>query len=548
MELEAATSCRISSSFSRLLTPPPAAISFINRDKPTKALPVPLSGNLFANASVRARRNFQCKASNNIEVADKMAATDFSDDLELSSLTALCPLDGRYWEKVKGLVPFLSEYGLIRYRVLVEVKWLLKLSQIPEIPEVPKFSKAAETFLENLFHEFSLNDAKEVKKIEKVTNHDVKAVEYFLKKKCQAHPEIAKVLEFFHFACTSEDINNLAHALMLKEALDRSILPAMDEVISKISKMALDNASIPMLSRTHGQPASPTTLGKEMAIFAYRLNSLRWNVSKVKILGKFAGAVGNYNAHLVAYPDIIWPKVAEEFVKSLGIGFNPYVPQIEPHDYMAELFHSIILFNNILLDFNRDIWGYISLGYFKQLTKAGEIGSSTMPHKVNPIDFENSEGNLGVANGGLSHLSMKLPISRWQRDLTDSTVLRNMGVGLGHTLLAYKNALQGIAKLQVNEARLSEDLNSCWEVLAEPIQTVMRRYGVPEPYEKLKELTRGRSVTQESMREFINGLDIPSDAKSSLLNLTPQSYVGAATELAQNIELALRLVNGRSIH
>ncbi|XP_071904605.1 uncharacterized protein [Coffea arabica] len=471
-------------------------------------------------------------------------SADDSHDLKLSSLTALCPLDGRYWAKVKELAFFMSEYGLIRFRVLVEVKWLLKLSQVPEIPEVPSFSKDAETYLQGLIDGFSLDDAMEVKKIEKVTNHDVKAVEYFLKQRCQSHPEIGKVLEFFHFACTSEDINNLAHALMLKEALSMVMLPAMDEVISAISDMAMENAHIPMLSRTHGQPASPTTLGKEMAIFAFRLSWEKRDISKVKILGKFAGAVGNYNAHLVAYPDINWPQVAEEFVTSLGIDFNPYVPQIEPHDYMGKLFHSIIQFNNILVDFDRDIWGYVSLGYFKQITKAGEIGSSTMPHKVNPIDFENSEGNLGVANAGLSHLSMKLPISRWQRDLTDSTVLRNMGVGLGHSLLAYRNTLMGIGKLQVNEASLSEDLDHTWEVLAEPIQTVMRRYGVPEPYEKLKEVTRGRAVTQESMREFIKNLDIPGDAKMMLLNLTPQTYVGAAAELAKNIKTAINLVNG----
>ncbi|XP_027162318.1 uncharacterized protein LOC113762890 [Coffea eugenioides] len=505
-----------------------------------------------SNASFYTLSNRYCKASAKessteaVEKGRKMSGDD-SHDLELVSLTALCPLDGRYWAKVKELAAYVGEYGLIRFRVLVEVKWLSKLSQIPEIPEVPRFSKDAETYLQGLIDGFSLDDAMEVKKIEKVTNHDVKAVEYFLKQRCQSHPEIGKVLEFFHFACTSEDINNLAHALMLKEALFMVILPAMDEVISAISDIAIENAHVPMLSRTHGQPASPTTLGKEMAIFAFRLSQEKQDTSKIKILGKFAGAVGNYNAHLVAYPDINWPQVAEEFVASLGIDFNPYVPQIEPHDYMAKLFHSIIQFNNILVDFDRDIWGYFSLGYFKQITKAGEIGSSTMPHKVNPIDFENSEGNLGVANGDLSHLSMKLPISRWQRDLTDSTVLRNMGVGLGHSLLAYKNTLTGIGKLQVNEASLSEDLNRTWEVLAEPIQTVMRRYGVPEPYEKLKELTRGKAVTQESMREFIKNLDIPGDAMMTLLNLTPQTYVGAAAELAKNIKTAINLVNGTRV-
>ncbi|KAL2462798.1 L-Aspartase-like family protein [Forsythia ovata] len=501
-----------------------------------------------------ARRSFCCRATvkgnnSSVEAVEKVktVSADYSQDVELSSLTALCPLDGRYWAKVKELSPFTSEFGLIRFRVLVEIKWLLKLSQIPEVPEVPRFSEEAESFLQELIDGFSLDDALEVKNIEKVTNHDVKAVEYFLKQRCLSHLEIAQVLEFFHFACTSEDINNLAHALMLKEVLNKVILPVMDKLITAISNMATANACIPMLSRTHGQPASPTTLGKEMAIFAYRLSRERRNISQVEILGKFAGAVGNYNAHLAAYPNVNWPRVAEEFVTSLGISFNPYVPQIEPHDYMAKLFHSIIQFNNILVDFDRDVWGYISLGYFKQITKAGEIGSSTMPHKVNPIDFENSEGNLGMANGGLSHLSTKLPISRWQRDLTDSTVLRNMGVGLGHSLLAYKSALQGIAKLQVNEASLIEDLDQTWEVLAEPIQTVMRRYGVPEPYEKLKELTRGRAVTKERIREFIEGLDIPFEAKKGLLNLTPHTYVGAAVELAKNVDRSMSLVNGAKI-
>lgn len=476
-----------------------------------------------------------------------MPANDHMLDVDLSSLTALCPLDGRYWNKVKELAPFMSEFGLIKFRVLVELTWLLKLSQISGVPEVPSFSKEAEAFLQNIIDQFNTDDAMEVKKIERVTNHDVKAVEYFLKQRCQSHPEISKVLEFFHFACTSEDINNLAHALMLKEALFKVILPVMDGLVKSICDMATTNASVPMLSRTHGQPASPTTLGKEMAIFAYRLSRERQELSQIEILGKFAGAVGNYNAHLVAYPDVNWPRIAEEFVTSLGLSFNPYVTQIEPHDYMARLFNSIIQFNNILVDFNRDVWGYISLSYFKQITKAGEVGSSTMPHKVNPIDFENSEGNCGIANGSLSHLSTKLPISRWQRDLTDSTVLRNMGVGLGHSLLAYKSALQGIGKLQVNETALFADLDQTWEVLAEPIQTVMRRYGIPEPYEKLKELTRGRAVTRESIREFIEGLDIPVDAKTSLLNLTPHTYVGSAVELAKYVDVVSGLVNGAGI-
>ncbi|KAF4385306.1 hypothetical protein G4B88_026589 [Cannabis sativa] len=476
-----------------------------------------------------------------------IAATQkkMSRELEYSNLTALSPLDGRYWGKVKDLAPYMSEFALIYYRVLVEVQWLIKLSQIPGVEEVPSFSDDAKSFLQGVIDEFTVDDALEIKKIERVTNHDVKAVEYFLKQKCESHPEIAKVLEFFHFSCTSEDINNLAHALMLKEALDNTILPVVDDLIGAIGKMAEDNARISMLSRTHGQPASPTTLGKEMAIFAVRLSRERRDISQVEIMGKFAGAVGNYNAHLVAYPSIDWPQIAEEFVTSLGLSFNAYVSQIETHDYMAKLFHAIYRLNNILIDFDRDIWGYISWGYFKQITKAGEIGSSTMPHKVNPIDFENSEGNLGVANGTLSHLSTKLPISRFQRDLTDSTVLRNMGVGLGHSLLAYKSTLQGITKLQVNVARLSEDLDNCWEVLAEPIQTVMRRYGVPEPYEKLKELTRGRAVNKESIREFIEGLELPNEAKTELLKLTPHSYVGTAVDLALTTEKAVKLVNGK---
>ncbi|KAJ4828239.1 hypothetical protein Tsubulata_036306 [Turnera subulata] len=484
------------------------------------------------------------KDTNIVTTATKMAGDDNTTrEFELSNLTALSPLDGRYWNKVKDLSPFMSEYGLIYYRVLVEIKWLLKLSQIPEVTEVPKFSQEAHSYLLGVIDGFSMDDALEVKDIERVTNHDVKAVEYFLKKKCQPHPEIAKVLEFFHFACTSEDINNLAHALMLKEAMERVIFPAMDELIKAICSLAVTNASIPMLSRTHGQPASPTTLGKEMAVFAARLSEQRQEISQVKIKGKFAGAVGNYNAHLSAYPGIDWPQVSREFVESLGLSFNPYVTQIEPHDYMARVFYAIIIFNTILIDFDRDVWGYISLAYFKQITKAGEIGSSTMPHKVNPIDFENSDGNLGKANGSLSHLSEKLPISRWQRDLTDSTVLRNMGEGLGHSLLAYKSALQGIGKLQVNNTRLSEDLDQSWEVLAEPIQTVMRRYGVPEPYEKLKELTRGRAVTKESIREFIEGLELPKEAKDYLFKLTPHTYVGAAVELGKTVDMTLSLID-----
>ncbi|GAB2234523.1 hypothetical protein Drorol1_Dr00003778 [Drosera rotundifolia] len=484
------------------------------------------------------RRHLSCKSTpiDSSPVKEKK----MGDELELSNVLALSKLDGRYWSKVKDLAPFMSVYALIKYRVLVEIKWLILLSQLPEITEVPCFSNEAQRFMLDLVDEFGESDALEVQKIERVTNHDVKAVEYFLKQKCQSHPEISKVIEFFHFACTSEDINNLAYGVMLKEALKCVLLPVMDELVDAICSMAKAYAHIPMLSRTHGQPASPTTVGKEMSIFAFRLSRAREQVSQVEILGKFAGAVGNYNAHMVAYPYINWHRVAEDFVISFGLGFNPYVTQIEPHDYMASLFHSIDEFNTVLIDFDRDIWGYISLGYFKQITKPGEIGSSTMPHKVNPIDFENSEGNLGKANALLTFMSSKLPVSRFQRDLTDSTVLRDIGDVLACSLLAYRNTLQGIKKLQVNEAQLHEDLNNSWEVLAEPIQTVMRRYGVPEPYEKLKELTRARAVTEESMREFIQGLDLPQEAKSILLELTPSKYIGAAAELARNIDVAIK--------
>lgn len=468
-------------------------------------------------------------------------------DLDTFCLMALSPLDGRYVRFVKDLKPFFSEFGLIRYRVLVEVKWLLKLSQIPEITEVPPFSEEAQLFLDAIIQDFSIDDAIGVKKIEKITNHDVKAVEYFLKQKCSSNPEVAKVLEFFHFGCTSEDINNLSHALALKEAVNTVMFPVMIDICKALCSLATQNAHIPMLSRTHGQPASPTTLGKEMANFAARLSDIGKSFSEVKILGKFAGAVGNYNADTVAYPEIDWPKVAEEFVRSLGLEFNSYVTQIEPHDYISKLFNLFIQFNNVLTDFDRDMWHYISLGYFKQIPKAGEVGSSTMPHKINPIDFENSDGNFTVGNGTLSSLSMKLPISRMQRDLTDSTVLRNLGVGLGHSLLSYKATMRGIKKVQVNEVRLAEDLEQTWEVLAEPIQTVMRRYGVPEPYEKLKELTRGQAVTKDSIRQFIKGLDLPEAAKSSLMELTPHSYTGEAENLARYIERVVDLKSGFKI-
>ncbi|XP_066394128.1 uncharacterized protein [Miscanthus floridulus] len=468
-------------------------------------------------------------------------------DHDTFCLMALAPLDGRYDRFVKELMPFFSEFGLIRYRVLIEIKWLLKLSQIPEITEVPQFSKEGQAFLNAIIENFCIDDAKEVKKIEKVTNHDVKAVEYFLKQRCSSNPEIAKVSEFFHFGCTSEDINNLSHALALKEGVNRVMFPAMIDIYRALCSLATQNSGYPMLARTHGQPASPTTVGKEMANFAARLSDIGKSFSEVKILGKFAGAVGNYNADVVAYPEVDWPKVAEEFVRSLGLQFNPYVTQIEPHDYISKLFNLFTQFNNVLTDFDRDMWSYISLGYFKQIPKAGEVGSSTMPHKINPIDFENSDGNLCQANSILSSISMKLPISRLQRDLTDSTVLRNLGMGLGHSLLAYKATMRGISKVQVNESRLVEDLEQTWEVLAEPIQTVMRRYGIPEPYEKLKELTRGQAVTKDSMQQFIDGLDLPEEVRSKLSKLTPHSYTGLAEDLARDIEKWVDLESGFQI-
>jgi len=467
--------------------------------------------------------------------SEDLGHIEIDGDLELSELTAISPLDGRYGSKLKQLRAIFSEFGLIRYRVLVEVRWLQMLSNLEGVEEVPSFSEGAKAVLENTLSSFGVADALMVKKIERTTNHDVKAIEYVLKDKFRSDPELSKVLEFVHFACTSEDINNLAHALMLRSAVQSVVLPAMNALIEAIRSLAHEFADVPMLSRTHGQPASPTTLGKEMANFFYRLQRQRDQVAAVPLFGKIAGAVGNYNAHMVAYPDIDWQTVAEDFVTSLGITFNPYTTQIEPHDYIAELFDATSRFNNILLGFDRDVWGYISLGYFKQKVVAGEVGSSTMPHKVNPIDFENSEGNLGLANASMSHLSSKLPISRWQRDLTDSTVLRNLGVGLGHSVLAYESTIKGIKKLQVNEARIQEDLAECWEVLAEPIQTVMRRYGIEEPYEKLKAVTRDRKVSKEILQQLVDVLDIPDDAKKTLLELTPQSYIGAAATLAKNV-------------
>ena len=451
------------------------------------------------------------------------------DTLALSPLTALSPLDGRYEKKIAPLRALFSEYGLIRLRVQVEVRWLLTLSNWTALNEVPAFSPMTRSALETIVDSFSEADAQRVKEIEATTNHDVKAVEYFLKEKTLANAEVAKVSEFFHFACTSEDINNLSHGLMLRHGRDEVLLPAMDKLIAAIEALAVKFADQPMLARTHGQPASPTTLGKEMANLGYRLARQRAQVAAVTILGKINGAVGNYNAHLVAYPELDWESTARDFVTGLGLAWNPYTTQIEPHDYKAELFHALARFNTVLTGFNRDLWGYISLGYFRQKVKDGEVGSSTMPHKVNPIDFENSEGNLGLANALFEHLAAKLPVSRFQRDLSDSTVLRNLGVAFGYALLAYDSCLRGIGKLEVDEARLGADLDNNWEVLAEPIQTVMRRYAIENPYEKLKELTRGKNgITRESLHAFIKNLAIPEPAKTRLLALTPAGYTGNA--------------------
>ena len=444
--------------------------------------------------------------------------------------TALSPLDGRYASKLDPLRTVFSEYGLIARRLEVEVRWLQKLADTSGIPEVKPLSDTSIAHLEAVLAAFSSESASEVKAIERTTNHDVKAIEYFLKDAIASDTALADASEFVHFACTSEDINNLSHALMLRDGIP-VLTTEMRAIIDGIDALASEHASLPMLSRTHGQTASPTTLGKEMANVSVRLRRQLQSVESVKPLGKFNGAVGNYNAHLSAYPDVDWPTVSREFVESLGLEWNPMTTQIEPHDYMAELFQAITRFNTILLDFDRDVWSYISLGYFKQKTVAGEIGSSTMPHKVNPIDFENSEGNLGLANAILAHLSEKLPISRWQRDLTDSTVLRNMGVGFGYSLLAYTSTLKGISKLQVNPQRLAEDLDNAWEVLAEPIQTVMRRYGIPEPYEKLKALTRGQAITQETLQSFVSTLELPEDVKQDLMQLTPSGYVGLAESM-----------------
>ncbi|WP_368575892.1 adenylosuccinate lyase [Acinetobacter baumannii] len=455
----------------------------------------------------------------------------------MNALTALSPLDGRYASKCDALRPFLSEFGLIHARVTVEVRWLQALSNRPEIVEVAPFSAETNAALDAIVSNFSEEDANRIKEIERTTNHDVKAVEYFLKEKIAGIAELQNAGEFIHFACTSEDINNLSHALMLKNGRE-VLVSSMKQILNAISALATTHAEQPMLSRTHGQTASPTTLGKEMANVAYRLARQIKQFENVELLGKINGAVGNYNAHLSAYPNVDWPAHSQAFVESLGLTFNPYTTQIEPHDYMAELFDALRRFNTILIDFNRDVWGYISLGYFKQKLKEGEVGSSTMPHKVNPIDFENSEGNLGIANAVLAHLGEKLPISRWQRDLTDSTVLRNMGVSFAQSLIAFDACLKGIGKLELNANRLNEDLDQAQEVLAEPIQTVMRRYNVEKPYEKLKALTRGQAMTRDMMVDFINGNElaqVPSEERARLAELTPATYTGNAAEQAKQI-------------
>ncbi|AZQ84576.1 adenylosuccinate lyase [Colwellia sp. Arc7-635] len=456
--------------------------------------------------------------------------------MELSALSAISPVDGRYGSKVKSLRPIFSEFGLIKYRVTVEVRWLQKLAATAEIIEVPAFSAQANALLNAIVSDFSEAEAQKIKDIEATTNHDVKAVEYFLKEKIADNAELNAITEFIHFACTSEDINNLSHGLMLSECREQVLMPMIDDILQDIKALAVEYKNIPMMCRTHGQPASPSTLGKEMANVYVRLKRQRQQIANVEMLGKINGAVGNYNAHLSAYPDVDWHGFANEFVNSLGLSFNPFTTQIEPHDYIAELFDAIARFNTILIDFDRDIWGYIAIGHFKQKTIAGEIGSSTMPHKVNPIDFENSEGNLGIANALFNHLAQKLPISRWQRDLTDSTVLRNLGVGFAHTLIAYQATRKGISKLQVNEANLLAELDSNWEVLAEPIQTVMRRYGIEKPYEKLKELTRGKRVDGDSMRAFIMTLELPEAAKAQLCEMTPASYIGRAVTFINELD------------
>jgi adenylosuccinate lyase len=454
--------------------------------------------------------------------------------MELSALSAISPVDGRYGSKTASLRPVFSEFGLIKSRLIVELRWLAQLAANPGIEEVPALSEDAAARLEAMIAEFGETQAARVKEIESTTNHDVKAIEYFIKESIADNAELAAISEFVHFACTSEDINNLSHALMLREGRE-VLLQDIDAIVDELAEQAREFADIPMLSRTHGQTASPTTMGKELANVVARLRRQRACIADVALLGKINGAVGNYNAHISAYADVDWEANAQSFVEGLGLSWNPYTTQIEPHDYIAELFDAIARFNTILIDLDRDIWGYISLGYFKQRTIAGEVGSSTMPHKVNPIDFENSEGNLGIANAVLQHLAAKLPISRWQRDLTDSTVLRNMGVGMAYSMIAYQATLKGLGKLQINPERLAADLDDAWEVLAEPIQTVMRRYGVEEPYEKLKALTRGQRITRETLASFIDTLEIPEAAKAELRQLSPASYIGNAVAQAKRI-------------
>ncbi|WP_024304045.1 adenylosuccinate lyase [Pseudogulbenkiania sp. MAI-1] len=456
--------------------------------------------------------------------------------MNLTTLTALSPLDGRYANQAEPLRSLFSEYGLMKFRIKVELEWLKMLAAEPGIEEVKPFSEATLREIDDVIANFNVEHGEEIKAIEARTNHDVKAIEYWLKERLSGNPEVMAASEFIHFACTSEDINNLSHALMLKTARNTVVLPALDSVIQRLQNLAHELAAVPMMSRTHGQPATPSTMGKELANVVYRLSRQREQLVKQEILGKINGAVGNYNAHQIAYPNVDWESLCGRFVTGLGLTFNPYTIQIEPHDYMAELYQTMGRVNTILIDLNRDVWGYISLGFFKQKVKKDEVGSSTMPHKVNPIDFENSEGNLGMANAVLGFMAEKLPISRWQRDLTDSTVLRNMGVGFGYTLLGFNACLRGLNKLEINPAALAADLDSSWELLAEPIQTVMRRYGIANPYEQLKELTRGKDgITRDTLSAFIKGLDIPEQEKTRLLELTPASYIGKAVELAKRI-------------
>jgi|TARA_B110000263_G_scaffold54187_1_gene45571 adenylosuccinate lyase len=456
--------------------------------------------------------------------------------MELSALTAISPVDGRYQNKTDVLRPIFSEYGLFRFRVLVEIEWLKKLSKNPNIKEIESFSASSISLLDNIKNNFSIDDAKQIKKIEKITNHDMKAVEYFIREKIQSDPKLKNVSQFIHFACTSEDINNLSYALMLKDARENILLPKLQKLIIILQEMSDSYASIPMLSRTHGQTASPTTLGKEMAIYVYRALRQMKQFENIELLGKLNGAVGNFNAHFAAYPDINWMSLSKEFIEELGLTWNPYTTQIESHDYMAEYFHTLARTNTILIDLCRDLWGYISLGYFNLKPIKGEVGSSTMPHKVNPIDFENAEGNFGIADSIFEHLAMKLPTSRWQRDLSDSTVLRNAGVGIAHTIIAFDSTVAGLSKIDINKDAIHEDLKDSWEVLTEPIQTVMRRYNIDNAYEKLKELSRGQKINKEILHNFIEQLDIPDDAKSRLKELNPSNYLGNAEIQAKSIK------------